>query len=400
MKILLINSVCGYGSTGHIVADLWNTLKRCGNIVKVAYGFGKAIAVDQNDRIKISSKFGYYFDNFFSKLTDRTGLFSHFQTKRLISKINEFNPDIIHLHNIHGYYLNYDLLFKYLAENNIKVVWTLHDCWAVTGHCVHFSYINCNKWKSECNKCPQKNKYPKSWFFDSSKSNYQLKKLRFTSVKDMNIVTPSEWLANIVQMSFLRKYTITSIPNGIDINKFKYTNSDFRTTIRAKNKIILLSVAAIWYESKGLYDVFNLAKKLNNKYTYVVVGLNEKQKDIAPSNIIAIDKTNSINKLIEIYSSADVFINTSYEETMGMVTIEAIACGTPAIVYNSTAVPEIIDNTCGKIVPAGDIDAIVKNIDIVAQLDRIEVARKAQAYSKSQQYEKYIKLYESIVSRK
>ena len=245
MKILLINSVCGYGSTGHIVADLWNTLKRCGNIVKVAYGFGKAIAVDQNDRIKISSKFGYYFDNFFSKLTDRTGLFSHFQTKRLISKINEFNPDIIHLHNIHGYYLNYDLLFKYLAENNIKVVWTLHDCWAVTGHCVHFSYINCNKWKSECNKCPQKNKYPKSWFFDSSKSNYQLKKLRFTSVKDMNIVTPSEWLANIVQMSFLRKYTITSIPNGIDINKFKYTNSDFRTTIRAKNKSILLSVAAI-----------------------------------------------------------------------------------------------------------------------------------------------------------
>ena len=394
MKILLINSVCGRGSTGHIVTDLYARLKNKKHTVKVVFGVGIAANINQCDVIKINSRLGYIIDNILSKLTDKTGFFSYFQTKKLLKFIDNFNPDIIHIHNIHGYYINIKLLFNYIATKNIKIVWTLHDCWAITGHCTHFSFINCNKWKKECYACPQQYRYPRSWFFDNSRNNFIKKKELFTSVKQMSIVTPSKWLAQVVSESFLNKYPITSIPNGIDTSLFKYSQSDFRENIGAENKIILLSVANIWYESKGIYDIYKIAEQLNDKYAYVVVGMNSTQKKLAPKNIIAIDKTNSIKELVDIYSSADVFINTSYEETMGMVTLEAISCGTPAIVYDKTAVPEIIDKSCGIVVQAGNIQEVISNINNAIQLGRNIVPNKALEYSKESQYDKYIRLYE------
>lgn len=393
MKVFQVNSVCGTGSTGRIVCDIKQMLKNSGNDCRIAYGRG---FFDDPDCVKIENDLVFKAHVFFSRITDRQGFYSTAATRRLVRDIEQFNPDIIHLHNIHGYYLDIRVLFEFLKQYNKPVVWTLHDCWAFTGHCAYFSFAGCEKWKTECGQCPQKSAYPASVLIDNSKKSFNLKKDLFTDIDNLQIVTPSNWLNGVVKESFLKKFPVTTIYNGIDLNVFKPLKSDFKSKNGLSGKKVVLGVANVWEKRKGLYDFIKLSQVLPNDYKIVLVGLSEKQIAALPQNILGISRTENINQLVEIYSAADVYVNTSVEETMGLTTVEALACGTPAVVYNATAVPEMVNEKCGKVVNAGDIDGLIKaitTIDVKAE----DCLLRAAEFEKDKQYNIYLNLYKNIL---
>lgn len=395
MKVLQINSVCGTGSTGRIAVDLYKVLESQGHECKIAYGRGDA--PNGINTIKIGNKIDNYWHLFKTRVFDKHGFGSRNATKKFIKKIKEYDPDIIHLHNLHGYYINIEILFDFLKNFSKPVVWTLHDCWAFTGHCSHFDYIGCDRWKEKCHSCPQKIAYPASKFFDNSKFNYEKKKELFTSIKNMTIVTPSTWLANLVKKSFLKKYDIKVINNGIDLDIFKPTKSNFRKKYNIEEKIILLGVANIWSERKGLKYFIDLSKELRDDYKIVLVGVSKRQKKYLPNSIIAINRTDSIKELVEIYTSADVFINPTLEEVLGMTNLEALACGTPVITFDTGGSPECIDNTCGFVVDKGNMNSIC---NIVENIDKFTLTEycicKAKNYNNIDKSNEYIKLYYEI----
>lgn len=340
MKIVQINSFSN-GSTGKIMMNIHKALLKEGYESYVVWGRGRQ--AENDNEIYMNDKLGVYFHALYSRLTGKTGFASKRATKKLLKKLDIIKPDIVHLHNVHGYYINIELLFNYLKENNIKVIWTLHDCWTFTGQCPHFTYVNCNKWKTQCKNCPQLNQYPKS-FVDNSKWNYQKKKELFTNL-NLTIVTPSKWLANLVKESYLKDYAVEVINNGIDLNIFKPTPSNFREKYNLKDKKIVLGIAGVWTERKGLNDFIELSKMIDDDYQIVLVGLNKKQIKNMPENIIGIERTESQQELAEIYTAADVFFNPSVEESFGLTTIEAISCGTKTIAYNVAALLEITMNS-------------------------------------------------------
>ncbi|MCL2365846.1 MAG: glycosyltransferase [Oscillospiraceae bacterium] len=397
MKILQINTVCGVGSTGRIAADLYKIAANHGHVCKIAYGRGQALGVARDDLIKIGSHAGVYHHVLMSRLTDKTGCYSKLATKLFIKQVKKYNPDIIHLHNIHGYYINIEQLFKYLAQANKKVVWTLHDCWAFTGHCAYFDFCGCDKWKIGCHDCVQKQKYPKSILFDHSASNYLKKKSLFNAVKDLTIVTPSEWLAALVKESFLKGHKVQVINNGIDLNVFKYTDSAFRNEHGLQDKFVILGAANIWDERKGFSAFLRLAQELDEQFRVVIVGLNEKLKKELPGNIIGISRTDSITKLAEIYSAADVFVNPTLEEVFGLVNVEALACGTPVITYDTGGSPECVDETCGVVIPKNDIDALK---DAILEVQKCKPSgadcrARAMQFDKERKYSEYMELYKA-----
>lgn len=396
MKVLQINSVCGIKSTGRICTDLADVLTDNGHECKIAYGREIVPEKYREYAVKIGSDFDVNMHVLNSRLFDSSGWGSKHVTKKFIKWVMEYNPDIIHLHNIHGYYINIEILFNYLAEIEKPVIWTLHDCWSLTGHCVYFTAHGCDKWKGGCYKCDQMKTYPKSYIGDNSKKNWNIKKNLFTDIKNMTLITPSTWLANVVKESYLNKYPIEVIPNGIDINTFKLTPSDFRRKYNLENKIIILGVASIWDERKGLYDFIELSKKITEEYIIVLIGLSKNQLKALPVNIIGITKTNNITELAEIYTTADVFINFSKEETMGLVTVESLACGTPVIVLNKTAIPEVVDESCGIIIEDNNIEIVIQSLEHALLLKRDNCIKRAQLYEKQQQYLKYINIYQSM----
>lgn len=332
-KVVQIN-VCNYGSTGNIMKKIHNMGTKENLEMYFFYGRGKKSEIPNTK--KIGNKVDFIFHFLLSRVFDLHGFGSYFSTKRLIKELDKIQPDVVHLHNIHGYYINIKLLFNYLCNSGIKVVWTLHDCWAFTGHCSYFDACNCQKWKKECFKCPQSKNYPKSMFFDRSKKNFLLKKELFNSLKKENltIVTPSAWLKNLVDKSFLSKYNSIVINNDIDLDVFKPTESDFRKRYNLLDKKIILGVANVWTENKGINTFLNLSKKLDDNYKIVLVGLSEKQITNLPKNIIGIGKTRNKKELAEIYSAADVFFNPTKEDNYPTVNLEAQACGTPVITYD------------------------------------------------------------------
>ena len=394
MKVLMINSVCGIRSTGRICTDLADALTEKGHTVKIAYGREIVPEKYMKYAVRINTDLDVKLHGIRSRLLDDTGLGSRKATEKFIEWVREYDPDIIHLHNIHGYYINIEVLFNYLAKAKKKVIWTLHDCWAFTGHCSHFSYVGCDKWKSGCEKCVQKKEYPKSILLDNSKQNWRMKKELFTSVDNMILVTPSKWLGSIVKESFLKQYPVEVIYNGIDTNVFKPCDSDFRQKNGLVNKKIILGVSSVWSSRKGLDDFVKLSNLIDDSYRIVLVGLSKKQIKSMPQNIIGVTRTNDIKELAEIYSTADVYVNPSVEETMGLVTVEAISCGTPVITYNRTAVPEVVEKECGYVVEPNPLNIFEKLDDIT--LKKYNCFDYSKKFEKHQQYNKYINLYENI----
>lgn len=395
MKVLLINSVCGSGSTGRIVSEIWKLLKAQGHEVKVAYGIGQASLVSNEDTYRINNKMGYYLHNALARITDRAGFYSIYHTIKLVRYIKAYKPDVVHLHNLHGFYINISILFRFLASINVKVIWTLHDCWGITGHCAHYSYEGCYKWQNECHDCSLKKSYPQSLLLDQSRRNFNDKLDLYSKIKDLTITTPSEWLANVVRSSvLLRGRNVYAIPNGIDLDVFKPTPSNLRKKYGVnESDTLLLGVSSVWYFKKGYEDFKKLASKLPSNYKLMMVGLNKDQIQEMPNNVIGVERTHDAIELAAIYTMADVFLNLSYEETMGLVTAEALACGTPAIVYDKTAVPEVVDEDSGVVVEAGMINEILSNIERVKLMACEDCVNRARAYEKQNQYSKVLDLY-------
>ena len=360
-KLLIINSVLGFGSTGRIVLDLANEYEKDGYEVKIAYG-RKGNRTEANTRYgeRIGGDVDVYCHVIYTRLTDKHGLGSKRATQKFLKWAESYDPDVLWLHNIHDYYINYELLFRWIKSRpNMVVKWTLHDCWSFTGHCSHFIYTKCDKWKKGCSNCPQINQYPKSRV-DNSSDNYERKKAAFTGVTNMTIITPSNWLKELVQMSFLSEYNTEVKYNKVDLNTFRPTLSNFKKDYGIQGKTMILGVASIWNERKGLNDFIELSKKLDSsKYQIVLVGLNANQlKEIRKNNldILGLRRTSDVNQLIDIYSAADVFVNPTYEDTFPTVNMEAEACGTRVITYNTGGCAETIRLESSKVVDQGIIN--------------------------------------------
>ena len=358
----MINSVCGIRSTGRICAEAAQQFEEKGDTVKIAYG--RVENIPENCRkyaIRIGNEKDLKMHALRTRVLDEHGFGSKKSTKKFLKWASEYNPELLWLHNIHGYYINIELLFKWIKERpNMRVYWTLHDCWAFTGHCSHFTFVKCDRWKKMCYDCPQKNQYPKSLIRDNSKRNYERKRKAFIGVKNMKIITPSKWLADLVKESFLNEYTVEVRNNKIDYETFKPTKSDFRVRNNLTNKFIILGVASNWDERKGLEDFLKLSKKLDDKYKIVLVGLNEKQLITCKDNILGIQRTNSKKELAEIYTEADVFFNPTYEDTYPTVNLEAEACGTSVITYRTGGSPETLRRSDSIVIEVGDIDRVIE----------------------------------------
>ena len=400
MNILQINSVCGIGSTGRIATDLHSILVSKGHKSTIAYG--RDFATNCSKTIRIGSKWANYIHVAHTRLFDKHGLRSVSATKKLIAEINLLNPDIIHLHNLHGYFLHIGLLFDYLKHARKPVAWTLHDCWAFTGHCAHFDFVGCERWKNGCHDCPLKSEYPKSLVFDRSRRNYQQKKKLFAGVPELTIVTPSQWLAKLVKESFLKEYPVALIHNGIDLEVFKPTSGDFRRRYELEGRFLILGVASIWGERKGYQYFIDLAKQLGKDEKIVLIGVNQKQLKQLPPGIIGIAKTDSISELAEIYSAADIFINPTLEEVLGLVNLEALACGTPVLTFNSGGSPECLDDSCGLIVDRGDLQGLIAAIAMVRKNGKKSYTvhcqnRARNFFDKNERFADYITLCESML---
>lgn len=346
---------------------------------------------------KIGTYYSRKFSVLFSRITGRQNCYAKSATKKLLSRLDRFNPDIVHLHNLHGDYVNLPLLFNYIKTNRIKVIWTLHDCWAFTGHCPHFAMVKCDKWKSGCYKCPQYNLYPKS-LFDNSKKMYRLKKRLFTGVENMTIVTPSEWLAGLVRQSFLKDYPVTVINNGINLSVFKPTESDFREKYGiSADKKILLGVAFGWGVRKGLDVFIELYNRLSaEKYQIVLVGTDKKTDKQLPKGIISIHRTQNQTELAEIYSAADLFVNPTREDNYPTVNMEAIACGTPVLTFRTGGSPEMVTEKTGSVVDCDDIVALeseVKRICETSPFNKEDCIESAKKFDENERFLEYIELY-------
>lgn len=364
MKVVSINTVCN-GSTGKIVGSISSSLIESGEEAFCIYGRRKGYA--NIPCKKIGGFFSFWYHVFLTTVFDLHGHGSYFKTKKIVRELKKLSPDIIHLHNIHGYYINYKVLFNYLKnEYQGRVFWTLHDCLPMTGHCAYFSNVSCEKWKTECHDCPNKKMYPTSLLFDRSRKNYQEKKNLFNGVKDLTIITPSVWLQNIVLSSYLKKYPVKTINNGIDLNIFypRLTDSIFDKYNIPKDKKVLLGVASIWEKRKGLDDFLMLSKLVNDDYVIVLVGLNNKQisKLKQYKNIIGIRRTENQDDLASLYSVSFALINPTYEDNYPTVNIEALASGTRVIAYDTGGCVEQAINPNMYIVKKTTKNNNVKNI--------------------------------------
>lgn len=399
MKIVEINSVL-YGSTGKIMLQIAETARAKGHKVWVCVPFGRHNKTGDENTIFIGNSLSEDTHLVMSRLTGLNGSFSIIATKIFIHKIKKLRPDVIHLHNLHNSYINLPILFNYIKNNNIKVVWTLHDCWSFTGHCPYFTLKKCEKWKTGCYSCSSYKEYPEA-FIDTTKITYQLKKKWFTGIKNLTIVTPSQWLADLISESFLNEYDVKVINNGIDINIFKPVISNFRNKLNINEKqIILLGVAFDWGIRKGLDVFINLYERLDKKkFKIVLVGLDENQGKSIPRGIIKISKTRNQYELAEIYSAADIFINPTREDNFPTVNMEAIACGTPVITFNTGGSVEVITNKTGVVVPCDDLNALENKINQIAENKLFSVEELldfAKNFNCKNRFEEYIELYENI----
>ncbi|MDR1002776.1 MAG: glycosyltransferase, partial [Oscillospiraceae bacterium] len=374
MKVLQINSVCGVGSTGRIAADIHNVLTENGHSCKIAFGRGEARGVPPHDAIKIGGAVGVAVHAALSRITDRAGFYSSLSTKRLIAQIEQYDPDVVSLHNIHGYYLNVRLLFDYFRASGKPVVWTLHDCWSFTGHCAYFDYAGCSKWRTHCEECPQKQSYPSSLMFDRSFQNFAEKKKLFTGIGNLTVVTPSSWLSEYVKQSYMGHCNVKVIHNGINREVFKPSASDFRERHGLKDKIILLSVASEWEKRKGIDILTSLAKRMGDKYALVMVGTNDKIDEVLPSNVISIHRTDNQKQLAELYSAADIFVNPTLEDNFPTVNIEALACGTPVVTFDTGGSPESIDETCGAVAESKTAEGLLEGVERLLSMNVIREA--------------------------
>ncbi len=395
MKVLQINSVCGIGSTGRIATDLHQTLINSGHESYIA--FGRNTPRNCAENIRIGTDLDVCRHVLLTRTLDKHGFGSRKATRLFLRSVEDLDPDIIHLHNIHGYYINIELLFEYLKSVDKPVVWTLHDCWPFTGHCSHFDYIGCDKWKTHCGNCPQRGEYPKS-LIDNSRLNFARKKESFTGIRDLTIVSPSKWLAELVKTSFLGNYPVNVINNGIDLSVFKPTSSDFRRKYGLEDKFIILGVANVWSAKKGLHIFYELSGQLLEDEVVILVGLSPTQMKDLPEGIVGITNTKNAVELASIYSAADVFLNPTLEDNFPTTNIEALACGLPVITFDTGGSPESVLGDCGMVVEKNNLNGLVNAIQKMKDVDKSSVQADCtqvaiRHFNKWKTNRSYLKLY-------
>ena len=391
MKVVQINSTCGTGSIGKICVSISQLLTRNNIENYVLYTQGNS---NYPLGIKYSNETYKKIQALKSRVFGNNGLNSYFATKNLIKHLEIINPDIIHIHNIHSHDCNLKILFNYLRSKQKKVYWTFHDCWAFTANCPYFDLVKCDQWKKECKKCPQIKKT--SWFFDRSKALYRIKREAFSDI-NLTIITPSRWLKSLVQESFLKNYPVEVINNGIDLNLFKPTESDFRKKYTCEDKKIVLGVALGWEKRKGIDVFIELSNTLDsNIYQIVLVGTNDEVDKLLPKNIISIHRTQNQIELSEIYTEADLFVIPTREDNFPTVNIESLACGTPVLTFNTGGSPEIIDETCGSVVKCDDTESLEKEIIRICNehpYSSDSCIKRAEKFNMWDRFNDYIVLY-------
>ena len=395
MKVVQINATCGIGSTGKICVGISQVLTEHNIENYILYsnrsnGYKYGIPCSNESYIKVQALKARIMGNY--------GFNSKSATRKMIEELERIKPNLVHIHNIHGHDCNLGMLFKYLKSKKIKIVWTFHDCWAFTAYCPHFTMVKCDEWKTQCSQCVQKKEY--TWIFDRSSYVYHKKKELLQGL-NLTIVTPSRWLADLVKQSFLKEYDIEVINNGIDIEIFNPVASKFREKHNLEDKRIILGVSFDWSFKKGMDVFLELSKRLPSDYVVVLVGTNDEVDQKLPENILSIHRTQSQQELAEIYSAADVFINPTREDTYPTVNMEAIACGTPVITFNTGGSPEMIDETCGSIINCDDIDAFEKEILRICTEDvykKEECVKKATRFEQKERFKEYLDLYERVIT--
>lgn len=398
MKVLQITAFSGWGCTGRIALGIHKALEEQGHESIIAWGRTDT-TLDSVHTIKIGNSLDQKMHGLYTRLTDKCGFGSIAATKKFIKQIDEFHPDLIQMHILHGYYVNLEVLFNYIKEKNIPIVWTFHDCWAFTGHCPYFDYVQCEKWKTGCHHCEQKAHHPTSWLMDNSKWNWEKKKELFTK-QNLTVVTPSEWLAGLVKQSFLKDCDVQVINNGINLNDFKPTTGELLKKIGVENKKIVLGVSSTWVKSKGLDDFAVLANILPEEYQVVLVGLTKEQIAALPNNIVGIARTDSVAELAELYSAATVFVNPTYEDNYPTTNLEAIACGTPVVTYKTGGSTEIVMKSgMGAIVEQKDIEGL-KNAIVGVGKNHISEKDLYVLCSQEYAFQKYVALYSEILVSK
>jgi glycosyltransferase involved in cell wall biosynthesis len=404
-KLFQIALESNKGSVGRIAEQIGETVMENGWSSYVT--FARESNPSTSEVIQIGSKLDVYRHGIETRIFDNHCFSSKSATRDLVKTIKEIKPDVIHMHHLHGYYLNIEILFDYLKESGLPLVWTFHDCWSFTGHCAYFDFVGCDKWKTQCYSCEQKGEYPKSLVFDRSRQNYIDKKRIFNSVENMTIVPVSNWLGDKVKESFLKDYPCVVIQNGIDLDTFfpKDSRVSVENTYGVKNKHIILGVASTWEKRKGLDEFVKLAALIDNdKYAIVLVGLSASQIKKLPENIIGIERTENVAQLADLYSAADVFLNPTFEDTFPTTNLESLACGTPVITYRTGGSVESVDADTGIIVEQGDVQGLNDAIQVITGKGKEFYKENCRAsaiknFDKKIKFNDYLKLYTEILKK-
>ena len=396
MKILEINQV-NFGSTGHIMLQIADLATKKGHEVICSFYARRNKDKDKNC-IYIGNKVSHNIHKKLYRKTGNNGCYSKISTWNFLRKVKKFDPDLIHIHNLHNCYINLPMLFDYIKKNNKKVVWTLHDCWSFTGQCPYFTAVGCEKWKTGCHDCEQINRYP-SCSVDRTDKMWNRKKEWFTGVQNLTIVTPSQWLADLAKQSFLKDYPVKVINNGIDLGVFKPTESDFRTKHNLEDKKIILGVASVWEVRKGLDVFIELSKRLDDRYKIVLVGTNDEVDKKLPEGIISIHRTSNQKELAELYTAADVFFIPTREDNFPTVNMESLACGTPVLTFNTGGSPEMVDEATGVVLMNEDIASVEQAVISMCESGKYSkeaCTERAKQYDSGLKYNEYLSLFENI----
>lgn len=403
-KILQINITANWGSHGKIAEGIGLLAMQEGWESHIAYG--RWMNPSASQLYHIGNNWDEAIHGLATRILDNHGLMSKGATRKLIRHIAQIQPDIVHLHNIHGYYLNYPMLFHYLKGSGIPVVWTLHDCWSYTGHCAHYMFAGCQKWEEHCHHCAWKSAYPRSMMTERSYENFEQKRLSFLSLDNLTLVPVSKWLENELQRSFFKGHSIVQLYNGIDCQKFYPTNHGAtikqQYSIPQDNKIVV-GIASNWYR-KGLPDFLKLRTILPEDYSIILVGLNKKEIKNLPQGIIGLQRTQNQEELVDIYSAANVYFNPTWEDNFPTTNLEAMACGTPVVTYRTGGSPETIGVGTGFVIDQGNIEAASKCISKICSNGK-EMYQKAcreritTLFERNIRFSDYIALYKSILKK-